>query len=295
MAEQTDDAKSDAPTAAKAPGNTAREENTSPAEGAGKGSGVRLKASWMKARDGTAVPLLYKDVNGWAIVDGCVILGRSDELQTLANNASQLPETLSDAKTLGTAIIGEQYYWPRNSEGNYEIPYFFGAGMQKSHGDRIAEAARRWARDTRIRFRSGSQGENPGVIFVSKDFCASPVGMQGSIQEIWLSPDCTIGNIMHEMGHTIGLWHEHTRPDRDVYVEVYLSNVEVEARSNFAVRHGDGKAIGDYDYTSVMHYPANAFAIDPAKPTIVTPDGEEIGQRTGLSSGDIATVAKLYP
>jgi hypothetical protein len=44
-----------------------------------------------------------------------------------------------------------------------------------------------------------------------------------------------------------------------------------------------------------MHYPAVAFAIDPSKPTIVTPHGEAIGQRDALSAGDIAAVAAIYP
>lgn len=34
---------------------------------------------------------------------------------------------------------------------------------------------------------------------------------------------------------------------------------------------------------SVMHYGAYGFAIDPTIPTIITPNGEEIGQRVGFS------------
>lgn len=34
---------------------------------------------------------------------------------------------------------------------------------------------------------------------------------------------------------------------------------------------------------SVLHYSAYAFAVDPTIPTIIVPDGVEIGQRVGFS------------
>jgi hypothetical protein len=43
-----------------------------------------------------------------------------------------------------------------------------------------------------------------------------------------------------------------------------------------------------------MHYPTGAFSKN-GEPTIVpTAKGVQIGQREGLSEGDIAAVAKMY-
>ena len=50
-----------------------------------------------------------------------------------------------------------------------------------------------------------------------------------------------------------------------------------------------------YDYDSVMHYSAYAFAIDRSKPTIVPKQsGAQIGQRTHLSTIDIREIQLLY-
>ena len=43
----------------------------------------------------------------------------------------------------------------------------------------------------------------------------------------------TVRIVLHEIGHAIGFWHEHSRPDRDDFVSVLLDNVLPLSRSNF--------------------------------------------------------------
>ncbi len=54
--------------------------------------------------------------------------------------------------------------------------------------------------------------------------------------------------------------------------------------------------MGAYDYSSLMHYGAYSFSKNNL-PTIVPLTGSlnDIGQRQGLSSGDIAGLNAIYP
>ena len=63
---------------------------------------------------------------------------------------------------------------------------------------------------------------------------------------------------------------------------------------NFDQHITDGDDLGSYDYGSIMHYPSNAFSSN-GQPTIVATGGQTMGQRNGLSEGDVSTVASMYP
>ena len=186
---------------------------------------------------------------------------------------------------LGIGISGNGYRW-RNATIPFRIHPDL-TGIQ----NRILEAIQHWQQNTIITMPARTTERN-FVTFIPGTGCSASVGCRGEEQFIWLSPDCQTGNIIHEIGHAVGLWHEQSREDRDRFVQIIWDNILPEQRHNFDQHIADGDDLGAYDYASIMHYGAHAFAINPTRPTIISP--QPIGQRTGLSANDTVAVRDLY-
>jgi uncharacterized protein (TIGR03437 family) len=123
--------------------------------------------------------------------------------------------------------------------------------------------------------------------------CSSSVGMVGGQQFVNVTPSCTTGSAIHELGHAWGLMHEQERADRDAYVTILYDNIDKRFRNNFDQGAGDVDA-GYYDYDSIMHYAATGFSRNFRDTIATVPPGIPIGQRVGLSAGDTDGVRRLY-
>src|SRR3954469_8253071 len=114
------------------------------------------------------------------------------------------------------------------------VPYTI-TGELRAIG-RLHEAIEQWNGD-RIPVRLVERRDEPDYVdFVFGTRCSSKRGRTGGRQEITLTPSCRRGVILHELGHAVGLMHEHNRPDRDRYVQrIVLANIYPAAISNFQV------------------------------------------------------------
>lgn len=185
----------------------------------------------------------------------------------------------------GVGITGKQFRWP-----NGIVPYVTQAGVR----DRAEAAIKHWEQHTPFRFPKRTN-QTDFISFEARDGCFSRVGRQGGMQVISLGTGCTTGSAIHEIGHTLGLWHEQSREDRNNFITIQTANIRPEAIHNFDQHILDGDDLGSYDFGSIMHYPALAFSKNGLPTIVVKVSNQPIGQRNGLSAGDIAAVKKMYP
>ncbi|CAJ0953172.1 unnamed protein product, partial [Mesorhabditis belari] len=152
---------------------------------------------------------------------------------------------------------------------------------------------------TCIRFRHKRRYEQDYLNIVRGKGCYSQIGRTGGKQEISLGLGCHHHEtIVHELMHSVGFWHEHSRADRDDHVQINWANIIPGAKSQFdkIPRFIQDLLDEPYDYFSVMHYEATAFATN-ARYSIESKDEkltDLMGTGTDLSYGDIRKINKLY-
>ena len=118
--------------------------------------------------------------------------------------------------------------------------------------------------------------------------------MSDYIQQIHLSRLCGYLTILHEIGHTVGLWHEQSRPDRDQYVTVYFENIRPNRRHLYRIETAIDSLGQTYDFNSIMHYHGRLFGINGSITISAKEKGIPVGRGPGLSPLDIIQISLLY-
>jgi len=81
--------------------------------------------------------------------------------------------------------------------------------------------------------------------------------------------------VVHEMGHVLGLTHEHQRPDRDSHIVINWDNISGDASIKMQFMTDTPKFFSykkyKYDFYSCMHYSNNSASISPDLNTIDSP------------------------
>ncbi len=269
--------------------------------------GVPGEVRTFRLADGSSFEAAVKD--GLVVFEGDIVLGTVDEVATLSgaglgplSNSCDYDRWWCDKwpnKTVYFEIVDEGTVYPGDPTLRSVVLNAIGEIERRTNLDFVYATS-----GPRIRYRKAPEGDG----CYAERIGHNQDGSRRSIAEVWLEawgPDrygCYArGTAIHETMHALGFYHEQTRDDRSDYVRILWDNIKPDKKPNF--ENPDrvlnfNVDIGPYDFSSVMHYPCTAFAkrsglrtLEPKDPGISC-DG--IGQRNGMSDGDVLGVLSIY-
>ena len=176
------------------------------------------------------------------------------------------------------------------------IYYNFDNSINENEKTIIKKCMFFWEEKTNIKFIQ-SENYNLNICKSEKEnVYKSSIGRkENAYMELGLIKSYTKKNITHELGHVIGLTHEHQRPDRDDYIIINYDNIIEKYKFNFNIINNSlfKEELLKYDYNSIMHYDYYTCS-NGNGPTIEVKNKNELGYSSKPSELDIQKVNLIY-
>ncbi|CAJ0593333.1 unnamed protein product [Cylicocyclus nassatus] len=149
------------------------------------------------------------------------------------------------------------YQWPDDT-----LYYAFTDAIDSRTRDIFRKAARLWQQGSCVTFIESDAAQHY-VLVTMEPACSSYVGCihQGA-QRLRLGNGChLIGTAAHELGHALGMYHTHSRHDRDQYLIINTHNIQPGKESQFnkeTIETSNNYGI-PFDYGSIMNYATDSM------------------------------------
>ncbi|MEO8596764.1 MAG: M12 family metallopeptidase [Candidatus Solibacter sp.] len=230
----------------------------------------------------------YEVRGGFAVVEGDIIIGPAADVEAAAQD-DPAKSARPRAVVLNFNTANPQK-WPDST-----MPYVIDSDIPSQQ--RILDGINHW--NTRTQFKIVPRTNEANYVHFVRSTtldaaCSSFLGMIGGGQTIATTDGCTAGSVIHELGHAWGLHHEQVRADRNGNVTVLYQNMDKRFLYNFDQALTSTHDAGYYDFDSIMHYGPTGFTRNGLDSMETVPVGIPIGQRGGLSAGDIDGISRAY-
>lgn len=248
----------------------------------------RESVGFVLGYDGQPREITYVDHDGWAVYGGDMVLGRVEEMasspEEVLARLQAAKDRSPDAATPAPDVMGAGFgtRWPSGI-----VYYAFHSGLT---GTRLTAAQHAINHLNAFNILTGvyfvaRTNQAAYVLIQSAPGVANAeVGFKNRAQNAFVNDLWQV--TVHELGHTMGLYHEHQRCERDGYVTASNSGVMTKDCASPAVE--------PYNPLSIMHYSAgelSGLGGASLKPGVFAPAKSA---HPGLAPSDIRSLAALY-
>jgi hypothetical protein len=207
---------------------------------------------------------------------------------------------MSNNKPVISGTIGP--FWPESI-----IPYkFFASDFDSALKAKIESYLNQFSISLQVEQRKciefvKRENESDYILFMDNGDCSSEIGFVNGVNRISLNKKCISSrNIIHQLMHRLGFDHEHSRPDRDDFIDIHIHNTteanDNRNKMNYIINPNLSKETieqSPYDYHSILHSSSENVIVSSKIESFATADNFNT-ERNQMSPIDILQIQTSY-